>query len=494
MIRLTARLCTGAALVGMLSACGGGGNGSSLLTPQPPGGITGQQARSGLTARIVGVGDSLTAGVQSNGLLGATISPNPLGAGSPFPFIPDTQGHGYYALLWSQANGGADPLNPAISPLPLIAPPGLGQLLVPSSSGGLTSILPSACSGPNIAAQSLSTAPSTRINPSAVPLDVAIPGQTMHEALAQIGPTGPCNASALPAPFSGLASLLASENTDFYPILGNFGAGTQVDDAVKLRPTLAVVWLGSNDLLKYAFSNGALAATDPASLESDLEAIVRRLQGAGARVAVANLVDVTNAATFVHVSALPQALMASGVPAALAPTVAAGVQAFLQAQFGLGPAALLTLSGAQKVLGAVKVALTQGVPLSAALAAARLSPSGDFVTDAVATQTASLNAAYNVQIGTAVSRTGAALADVHALFAQIEANGGYYPLPSNPKCCSLAYGGGFFSLDGLHPSNTGYAILANVFIAAIDRSFTANIPPLGAAQIATINAQDPYSP
>ncbi|MBC5800031.1 MAG: hypothetical protein GIX03_09720 [Candidatus Eremiobacteraeota bacterium] len=493
MMHHTARLCAGAALAGLLAGCGGG-NGSSLLTPQPPSHITGQQAPSGITARIVGVGDSLTAGVQSNGLLGATISPNPLGAGSPFPFIPNTQGNGYYALLWSQANGGANPLNPAISPLPLIAPPGLGQILVPSSSGGLTSILPSACSGPNVAAQSLSTALSVRINPSAVPLDVAIPGQTMHEALAQIGPTGPCNASTLPAPFNALASLLASENTDFYPILGNFGPGTQVDAAVKLRPTLAVVWLGSNDLLKYAFSNGALAATAPASLEADLERIVRRLQGAGARVAVANLVDVTNAAVFTHVTALPQALVANGVPAALAPTIAAGIQAFLQSQFGLGPQALLTLTGAQKVLGAVKVSLTRGVPLAAALAGAGLSPSGDFVTDAVATQTASLNAAYNVQIAAAVGRTGAALADVHALFAQIEANGGYYPLPSNPKCCSLAYGGGFFSLDGLHPSDTGYAVLANVFIAAIDRSFGASIPPLSAAQIATINAHDPYSP
>ncbi len=31
-------------------------------------------------------------------------------------------------------------------------------------------------------------------------------------------------------------------------------------------------------------------------------------------------------------------------------------------------------------------------------------------------------------------------------------------------------------------------------LGTIDRSFTANIPPLSAAQIATINAHDPYSP
>ncbi|MGH7756714.1 MAG: hypothetical protein ACREM8_10590, partial [Vulcanimicrobiaceae bacterium] len=120
-----ARAVAAALLTFTLVACGGG---STPAPPSQPSNVGGTIPGAGLLTRIVGVGDSLTAGEQSNALLGVTIAPNPLGSGSLFPVVPDTQGNGYYALLWSQANGGANPLDPAISPLPLIAPPGVGSI------------------------------------------------------------------------------------------------------------------------------------------------------------------------------------------------------------------------------------------------------------------------------------------------------------------------------------------------------------------------------
>ena len=38
--------------------------------------------------------------------------------------------------------------------------------------------------------------------------------------------------------------------------------------------------------------------------------------------------------------------------------------------------------------------------------------------------------------------------------------------------------GGLFSLDGIHPTNTGYAIIANEFIKALNHRFHAGIPPV----------------
>ena len=139
--------------------------------------------------------------------------------------------------------------------------------------------------------------------------------------------------------------------------------------------------------------------------------------------------------------------------------------------------------------------LENGVPLLQALAApsAQLI-AGDYFNDAVATYVQLNNNAYNTAIAAAAKQTGAALVDTHGLVAKIVANGGYYPLPSNPKCCYLYYGGGFFSLDGIHPSDTGYALLANNWIAEIDAAYGANLAPLSAAQIAAINAVDLYSP
>ncbi|HTV74124.1 MAG TPA: SGNH/GDSL hydrolase family protein [Candidatus Acidoferrales bacterium] len=491
-------------LVGLLalsfgvSGCGGG---TKAAAPLPPGNVTGASG-SGLTARIVGVGDSLTAGEQSEALLGATISPNPI-AGSPFPIVPETQGNGYYALIWSQANGGADPLALATSPLPLMAPPGLGTILVPTSTNGLTSIT-TPCAGTNGAAFSRSTALTARLNPTATPLDVAIPGQTLHEALYQTQPTGTCTGAGLPTALAGLNAILNAENQTFYPILGTFPAGTtQVQAAVSLQPTLALVWLGSNDLLKYLFTNGAVGPTSAAAFQTDMLNVIASLQGAGAKVAVANLVDVLGTAQFTPVAALPAALGTSGVPSALQAPIASAVGTFL-AGFNVGSGGYLTLTGSNKILTVVQgaiPAIEQGTPPATALAAgfAELQASatpfavGDYVSDSVAANAAALNAAYNSAIAAAVSKRGAALVDVHATFVQAEQAPGEL-LPVTGKCCSLLYGGGFFSLDGLHPSNTAYAVVANLFIAAIDGTYGATIPTISASQLATINATDLYSP
>jgi lysophospholipase L1-like esterase len=491
-------VCAALALSLGVAGCGS----SKGTTPAPlPTNITGV-GTSGLTTRIVGVGDSLTAGEQSGALLGVTISPNPI-AGSPFPFIPNTQGHGYFARVWSQANAGADPLAASTSPLPLMAPPGLGSILVPTASGGLTSIA-AACAGGNGAAFSPSTALSVRLNPTATPLDVAIPGQTLHEALFQTQPTGNCTGAGLPSVFVGLNAIVNSENQNFYPILGTFAAGTtQVQAAASLQPTLALVWLGSNDLLKYIFSNGAVGPTDPGAFQSDMVAVIATLQNAGAKVAVANLVDVLGAAQFTAVATLPQALGANGVPSALQAPIATAVGTFL-AGFGVGVGGYLTLTGANKVVTVVKGAIPAilgGAPPSAAIAAGftQLQGSttpfgaGDFVIDSVATNAKTLNAAYNAAIAAAAAKQGAALVDVHATFVQAEQATGEF-LPVTGKCCSLVYGQGFFSLDGLHPSDTAYAVVANLFIAAIDSTYGATIPALSPTQLATINATDLYSP
>ncbi|MGH7756661.1 MAG: SGNH/GDSL hydrolase family protein, partial [Vulcanimicrobiaceae bacterium] len=358
------------------------------------------------------------------------------------------------------------------------------------------------CTGPNLAALSAATALGTRLNPKTTPLDVAVPGQTLHEALFQYQPTGdPCTTYPI-AQLQGLNSIVGAENLNFYPVLANFGPGTtQIAAAVRLRPTLALVWLGSNDLVKFLFSNGAVAAPDAGTFQADLTSVIAQLQAAGAKVAVANLFDVLAVPQFTPVAAIPQVLAARGVPTTLAPPIAGAIDAFL-AGFGVGNGGFLTLTGAGKIVGVVQAAvpaIVGGAPPAAAIQAGftqlQASPNafgaGDFVVDAIAAQAAQLNVAYNAAIAAAAKSRGAALVDVHGLFGPIEANGGVYPLPSNPKCCSLQLGGGLFSNDGLHPSNTGYAVLANLFIQTVDQAYGTTIPPVN---VAAINATDLYSP
>lgn len=471
--RITRIAAVGAALA--LAACGGGGNTVLNNVPSSSPGNTAPAP----TLRLVGVGDSLTAGVQSGGLLGAPAA-NPV-AGSLFgPVVPPTQGNGFWSLLWQQANGGSV-LNPATSPLPLINGTGIGSILVPDAKGNPTAIT-TACGGTNALAFNASTALQTRINPSVTPFDLGVPGQTLHEALYQLGPETPCQLPAgLPVAIYGLSQLINSESGSFYPILGNFGPNTtQINAAASLHGTVTTMWLGSNDLLKYLFSGGAIAPTDPTAFYNDTVAAIKQLQGAGSKVAVANLIDVVKASYFSDGPRLGTVitgqLIAKGVPPATASAIAANYVAQATAQ-GLSNGTLLTLNGLARVLGSV-----------AASAPVTLVPATDLVPGAFVAQVQSLNDTYNAKIAAAVTATGATLVDINSTFKAINAGGGY---PINAKCCSVVYGGGLTSLDGIHPSNTGYAIIANVFIQAIDTAFGLSIAPVN---VTTVYATDPFAP
>ena len=450
-----------------LAACSSGGSSSqSVNAPAPPTVVA-------PNVRIVGVGDSLTAGVQSAGLLGVPVVPNPI-PGSPFqPGVPPTQPNGFFALLYAQANGGVAVNNPGNSPLPLIAAPGIGTLLVPNARFAPTPIS-APCGGINATAYDYSTALKARVNPTQTPLDVAIPGQTVHEAIYMLGPENSC-ATAPGGPLSPLAALINSESDNFYPILGNFAKGSsQLSAAASLHGQFATVWLGSNDLLKFTFALGQITPTDPGQMQQDLVKIISTLQQSGAKVLVSNLVDVLNAAFFIPQPFIQTALTANGGPAAGA--AAPLVLASLQNNYGVGPGGYLTISGLGKVLTALGSGSTNFVL-----------GGGDFVPDALATQVQGLNDAYNTSIASASRVTGAALVDNHALVVAAKAG-----IPVNPpKCCSLAFGGGFFSLDGIHPSNTGYALTANAFIDTMNAAYGTNVPDVN---VAAVYATDPFAP
>jgi len=156
--------------------------------------------------------------------------------------------------------------DPTQSPLPLLTPPGVGDLLAPTTSG-FPYPVSTECDSKQIAANTFSTALSLRENPALNPSDVGIPGQTVHEALYMTGPNGDCNVTAQNSPgqFVQLNALVNGESQNFWPILAGFGQGvTQVQAAVSLHAQVATVWLGSNDLLKFALSGGAAPVTSPA--------------------------------------------------------------------------------------------------------------------------------------------------------------------------------------------------------------------------------------
>ena len=502
----------GCALVLTMTACGGG-NGSggtqNALPPQPP--VNGPAS---LTA-IAGIGDSLTAGEQSGGLLGVSGA-NPLyPANSALPGIQATQPNGFWAQLWGAANKAAT----TSAPVPFINYPGLLSFLIPTSTGGFVDYYtavgkgnPAAyCLGLNGPAYNSSGAAGTRVNPTGAQYDFGVPGATAHEAIYQIAPEiGQCGGNPSD-PLYAIEPLINAESTTFYPVVfGQPAQTTQLSAVIALKPSLTTVWLGANDVAKVALSDGGFPTTNPQQFASDINTIVTSLVRGGSGVAIATIPPIfatplfipQPAATAELTAVLTQVLVANGVPAATAAAIAASsappMVANLSTTYQVGPGGYFTFNGAAKAITAIVTAAATGQPIPTTVppcapGATNTSACftvGDFVNDPVVANINSLITQYNTSIKGVASANNVALVDVYAAFQGYIANGGVIPV-NPPKCCSFAFMGGLFSYDQFHPSNTGYAVIANLFITAINARYNAGITPVS---VSTVYATDPYAP
>src|SRR5712671_1430890 len=78
--------------------------------------------------------------------------------------------------------------------------------------------------------------------------------------------------------------------------------------------------------------------------------------------------------------------------------------------------------------------------------------------------------AYNEIIATQARAAGAALVDIHGLLTQIQTEG----FRVGGQRLTTDFLGGIFSLDGIHPTNTGYGVVANAFINELNLNFASN--------------------
>jgi hypothetical protein len=69
--------------------------------------------------------------------------------------------------------------------------------------------------------------------------------------------------------------------------------------------------------------------------------------------------------------------------------------------------------------------------------------------------------------------------DIHSLVDDLQKTG----LVAGGQRLTLDFLGGLYSLDGIHPTNTGYALFANKFIHALNTQFAAGIPPVSLEQV-----------
>jgi lysophospholipase L1-like esterase len=341
--------------------------------------------------------------------------------------------------LWDaqQVNGWASVLaTQAQVPLslPLIASPGIPNHLE----------LVSATFPPIVAPVSGSASPG-RDDPFVQATDLAVPDAVLQDAL------------------TTLPSLPIDDFTDL--ILGLPGLETnapialsQLQWAQALHPSIVFAWIGNNDILGAATAANPSGATSLSSFSSNYNKMVNELTATGATLVVANIPDVTVSPFFTPASTIAEE---TGLPL-----------------FVLGP--ILGIGPGDYVLPA-GIALIPGILANPSLGPL---PSSDVLRFLQVLEVRALIDAYNLIITAQAIEHGAVLVDIHSLANQLRSRG----FEANGHHLTTAFLGGLFSLDGIHPTNTGYAVIANRFISTLNQARGTSIPLVN---VSTVASTDP---
>jgi lysophospholipase L1-like esterase len=357
-----------------------------------------------------------------------------LSAGFQNGSLLDTQQpNGFGSLIAQQAQF---PLQ-----LPLIAPPGAPAVLDLLSAG----FPPIIQQEPGIT--------TGRDNITIQPNDLAVPGYTLHD-LINLAPT-----------------LTPTDDEDIITdlILGAPLGNTlsQLGEAVVQKPTTVFLWAGSEDALLADDAGSPSAMTSLASFTSDYTELITILKTyTTAHLVVANVPDVT-AVPYMTAGSLilNEASQYTHLPTAL-----------LSLLLGIQPGDLVNAQGLVD-LEAEAAGFLHGAPLTPL-------PGSDVLTVAEQATVRANIAAYNQVIAGLVAASGGTLVDLHAYFASL-ADG----VTINGYTATTGFLGGLFGLDGIHPTNTGYALIANQYITATNTAFGVATP---AVDVSAIAAKDPY--
>ena len=235
-------------------------------------------------------------------------------------------------------------------------------------------------------------------------------------------------------------------------------------------------WLGNNDALGYATSGGAGdVLTDKTTFAGLYQLLITTLTANGAKGVVATVPDVTAIPYFntVTVDAVLAGVKQAN-PQAQALYVNALSSPSTTGTYAARPATnkdLLILTFNTGLIGTpvttpygpLPYGLTQFTPID-----------NQYVLDQneVALTQDYVNT-YNQTIKSVAASSGLAVFDAYTFLNNIKTNGlieDGIPLSSN------YISGGIFSLDGVHLTPRGYAIVANEFIKAINSKYGSNIP------------------
>jgi len=400
--------------------------------------------------KLIAIGDSLTAGVQSNGLV-IEFQEN------SFPFLVSLQIGNEDRFEQPLIDSPGIGINPIFGTAPLTFEN--GQIVVNNLNGDPLSLL---------------------LNPSlSRPYDnLGIPGAELFD----------------------VRNTTSSDTNMLFEIILR-GFGTQLEQAISLDPSMIALWIGNNDVLGAVTSGGDIERITPqeefaTEFGSLIEALI---DSTSAFIIVGNIPDVTEIPFSSFFNRIFRTIPALGIntPVPVLFDLNANPIIFGDGRFIpiltreidvenlLLPAALDYLEGIgvpdEEALTELGLSPEEAEGLVSAMRLFGLNPTGipidedltltglekDDIRDAVD--------GFNNIISDLVSEFNMDMVDLNTEYEKLNNEGidGYTGSFVLADAVNTA-----FSLDGIHPNNGGHALIANFFIEAINESFDLEIIPL----------------
>ena len=338
--------------------------------------------------------------------------------------------------------------------------------------------------------------------------------------------------------YGNMAGLAAGTANPYFVRFASSSTASVLEDAKAQNPTFFSLWIGNNDVLSYATSGGVGTnqtgntnprtyssndITDPNVLAGSIRAVLEGMKSVGAtKGVIANIPNVTSIPFFTTVpyNAVPlDEAQATALNAQLVgrlkPVLTALGQGDRLKTLVVGQNPLLIKDETLTDLSAQITAVLTRNGVSAAEAAfigttygqARHTTNEDLVllstkpvinskvtgvseqfnklgitypledkhvlTKSEVAQVQTATNAYNTQIKALAEAYGLAFVDANAKMVELSKNSG---IQYNGVSYSTTFvTGGSFSLDGVHLTGKGYAVIANEFIKAINAKYKSNL-------------------
>ncbi|MDF2832202.1 G-D-S-L family lipolytic protein [Chryseobacterium indoltheticum] len=286
-----------------------------------------------------------------------------------------------------------------------------------------------------------------------------------------------------------------------------------VGDALAQNPTFVSLWIGNNDVLGYATSGGdgtnpitPVDGTVGVGFTSTYTTLVNTVfpTGTTRKGVVANIPNVTSVPFFTRVPAMPLANLTDAQVSQLNTAYATYNAGLAQAKslgaindaeyqkrlikFTAGAVAngaVISDKDLSTVPGLPKYRQTTAKDYILLTASAVLTPQAGggtsvpledklVLTEAEAAKVLTATAAYNTAIKSLADSKGLAFVDMNAKMTELNSKSGISW--NGVRYTATFVTGGTFSLDGVHLTGRGYAVVANEFIKAINMKYKSTLP------------------